>query len=555
MKKKLLYLASIITIFLLIYTITWFVIITSVAKQLNEQYAGRYINTKLIETEPDYFIKFAKIISYGFPFKMAIQVIGWQEEGETNLIKLNSPIYLGYDLLKQICFISYSGEATGHYKPVELKFGAKFKTGNYSIFAKIPLSFKLLKIFTQKKDSFELINFIKKIELRSENTQIFDLYDDQILYNEDHTVVAFSFDKHKYYTDINDFKNNIPQKLNISYSTKILESNVVNRRVPAGILLYRFTWPFAFNFRGNFYIKTNKIALSDFSKDLEITMSEAESSSESQKSLTTILYRNRVESDDSDTYLKIASKLDLKTGFSDKLLEAIPYLLSYIANLPKNLSVIDELKYIGDNKSKFSLAELENHQYNLDLDLNFIVRNKNTIRAQINNLSLFSNDTGVRLSSEFKINSLGKVDIDGVIVFNNYQATTNIITNYLFNLGRFKTFSDDSRSIYKEGTQYFLKSISDYPNSNSNIISFEYKLDSTNLKDSKIGTAEFNKITPLYYLGLYKAAAAKLHSNDKVITKLRELIPDFDEHQKLFKQFMIQPFQEIDSNIWQEMTK
>lgn len=548
MRKKLLYISAIITILALIYTITWFIIITSLTNQLNKQYANRYINTKLVDTEQDYFIKFAKITSYGFPFKIAIQIIGWQEEGENTLIKFNFPIYLGYDLLKQNCFISYSGEATGHYKPVELKFGAKFKSGNYSIFAKIPLSFKLFKIFIKKQDPFELVNFVEKIELRSESTKISDLYDEQILYNEDHTIISFFFDKRKYYTDLDDFKNNIPQEFDISYSTSILESNVINRRVPAGILLYRFTWPFAFDFHGKFHIKTNKSLLSDFSKDLEISINEARSSSKSQTSLTNILYRNKVEQDNSDTYFKISSKFDLKTGFSDELLKIISYLLLYIPKLPQNLSFIDDLKYVIDNKSKFSLAELENHQYNLDLDLNFIARNKNTFRAQINNLSLFSNDTGLRLSSEFKVSDFGKVDIKGLVVLNNYQVTTDIITNYLFNLGRFKRFSDDSRAIYKEGTEYFLKSISDHPYSNSNDISFEYKLDSTNLANSKIGTAEFNKIIPLYYLALYKVASTKLHSNDNIVNKLRELIPDFDEHQKLFKLFMIQPFQEIDTN-------
>jgi hypothetical protein len=81
------------------------------------------------------------------------------------------------------------------------------------------------------------------------------------------------------------------------------------------------------------------------------------------------------------------------------------------------------------------------------------------MRLQINNLYLFSNNTGFRLSSECKLESFGKFDIKGLAVFNNYLKATDYITYYFFNLGRFKTFSEDSCIIYKEATKCYFRSM------------------------------------------------------------------------------------------------
>jgi hypothetical protein len=75
------------------------------------------------------------------------------------------------------------------------------------------------------------------------------------------------------------------------------------------------------------------------------------------------------------------------------------------------------------------------------------------MRLQINNLYLFSNNTGFRLSSKCKLDSFGKFVIKGLGVFNYYLRATDLITNYFFNLGRFERFSEESRIIYKEATK------------------------------------------------------------------------------------------------------
>jgi hypothetical protein len=97
------------------------------------------------------------------------------------------------------------------------------------------------------------------------------------------------------------------------------------------------------------------------------------------------------------------------------------------------------------------------------------------MRLQINNFYIFSNNIGFRLSSECKLESFGKFDIKGLAVFNNYLKAKDLITNYFFNLGRFKTFSENSRITYKEATRCYFRSMSDHPNSNLDGTIFGYK--------------------------------------------------------------------------------
>lgn len=557
MRKILISVLVIIAILALMYSALWFALTISVSSKFNQQYANRTISTKAVGDGQEYLVSFREVTSYGFPFKLAIQIIGWREESKNALIEFNTPIRIGYDLLGQNAFISYSGEAVASYKPTSLNFGAIFKNQNAILTLNIPLSINLLKIFTQNKDLFQLVNFIKNIELRSEGTEILDLYDKKVLYNEALSIITLSFEKKKYYTDIEDFKNNIPQRLDINYAAKILASNMYKRRIPAGILLYRFAWPFTVDINSKLYIKSNNSQISEFAKDLEIGLISANFSTNILDSAISGLYKSRVEQGKFNSYTKVNSTINLKPGFSKAILDVIPFVLedSAITVLGfKNLAT--ELQYMDNNREKFNFTALENRHYVFDFDAYLAGHVNKQLTAQINNLSLFSNDTGLRLTSEIKLNEIFKdFDIKGLVVFNNYAKIIDIVTSYVFNFEKFTTLTDESHYVYREGIKYFLKTISDHPDSNSDDISFEYKLNSSNIKNGTIGTVEFEKVLPLYYLSLYTKAATKMRANDNPVARIKELVPDFNEHQKLLKQLMIQPFQEVDNEIWKNIIK
>lgn len=526
----------------------------SISATINQQYANRKLSTKSITKSPlDYYITFSKVSWYGFPFKVGFQVNNWQEEGEDVVIALQSPIKLGYDLLKQAAFVEYSGTAISqykktieHYEPIKTEFGTIFNTKNYSFTIKMPFSIKLLKVLVGQKNPFEIINFIKKITLSSKQTQIFDLYDQHKLYDEDYTSLSLSFEKRKYYTDLADFQNNVPYKLNINYTTNIIDSNIINRKIPSGILLYIFTGPFACNIEGQLYIQANSPLFNELTKDYELKIISAKTASKLHDAYTTLLYRDKTAEGDRNIQLKIDSKIDLKAGFSEEIIQLIQYLISLPQLSHNNEPWLEELRHIINNKDKFSLTELENHQYLFSLDMNSITKAYNTVHAQINNLSLFSNNTGFRITTEGKKDKLQEFNIKGLLILNNYRKPIELISNYILNLGRFKSFSEKSRIIYKDTLTTFLKQISDYPASTSDDLSFEYTLESNNITKGKIGSIEISKILPLYYLTLYTKAADYVRPNDLLEKRIQELIPDFHNHPGSLQQLIFPSLPERD---------
>ncbi|WP_341793983.1 MULTISPECIES: hypothetical protein [unclassified Rickettsia] len=560
MKKKLKLVLIIAATIILIYSGIWFAILISLSNSINQQYSNRYIDAKIFNNNEQYFIKFSKVRPYGFPFKFAIAIINLSEESSTRKVEFNSPIHIGYDLLAQHLFLSFRGEAIGRHKPVERGFGVKFNNKESILSAKIPLNLKLFKILWQKKDLFEIINLIEIFKFRSNKVEIFDLIDNQKLYDEDYTLFSLAFDKSKYYLDKEDFLENLPQKLDITYATKISESNLENRTIPAGLLLYRFAWPEKFTFDSKFYIETKATNFNDLAKDLEIKIDYAKIVSDSYEGSASLLYKGKLEDlGNNNIALKIDSKIKLNQGFIERLLNTIKTYnnkQAYLLKLAKLDNTNEELVYIINNKDKFDFTPLENRVYTFTLDVDLVTELNRVTRAQINNLSLFSGSSGFNLTNETTVNILKKSASKGIIIFNNYLKIIDIIGPYFYNLGRFKDFSDESRAVYKDALKAFLRTISDHPNSNSTDISFEYELDLANSNNSKIGKIDdINNIMPLYYLSLYKSAVEKVEPGDNIKEKMQELIPDFNKHQKILEQLMLPEFQEIDKNLWQEIIK
>lgn len=539
----------------LAYSILWFGILFSISHSINQKYSDTYIN---IDDSKQYFIKFSKVKPYGFPFKFGISFINWEEESINRKIEANTPINIGYDLLKQNLFLSFSGEAFGKFKPTQRGFGVKFYNDNCMLSAKMPLNFKLFKIVKEKK-LFEVINFIKDIKFTSGKVEIFDLVDNKKLYEEDHTLFTLVFDKSKYYTSKQDFLDNIPQKLEINYDTEIVQSDLEDRIIPAGLLLFRLAWHSNFTFSANFLVTANNPNFKDFAKDLTIKVTNARINSNNFENNINLLYQGKLDDlGNNNINLLIDSKFKLRQGFITGLLDFIKkyydrqtYLLKILDNeLYKDFN--DKLNYILNNSRQFDFSILEDREYDFKLNASLFTELNKLTRAQINGLSLYSKETGFNITNETVVNIFKDSYSKGDVIANNYAKIIEVLSAYIY-----KNFSEESKEIYKNAFISFLKTISDHPNSSNLIdVSFEYKIDLSNFNKTKIGTIDdINKIIPLYYLSLYKAAIQKVKTGDNLKEKIIELIPDFKEHQKILEGCMLPEFQDINENIWQKIIK
>ena len=552
---------SVFAIFL-IYSLAWFIILQLISTELNKQYANNGINTQDIGTKESHIIKFSHIEPCGFPFKISLRIFGWSEDSNTSKINFTSPIYVGYDLLKQHMFTSFSGEIIAKYKPVQSGFGSRFKIGSHEILIKYPITSRLIKNLIYKKNIFELVNFIKSLELKSRDIQIFDLIDQTKLYDEDYTYIKLSINKHKYYTSLSGLLNQIPQRFDIIYSTSVVEPMPLNRIVPRSLLFNGAIWNFAFKIDSNFYIKSNNLTLTDFNKDFEIGVLYLKSSSEIHSSLNSLFYSKKIDNFTTNLSVKLASQIELKNDFAAKVPNFLKYLTSdelrFIVgfNYDLNNDVKDELQYIINNTDKFDFKPFGNKKYECELDLNVIQR-KSSLYTKINNFSIFSGETGVRLRNNIDLMDQLNLNINGLILLNNYPKILDLLSDYLYRLGKYKTFSEKNRNVYNDTLKSFLHSISDYPDSNSKDISLDYKIDFSNPDKGKIGSSTIDKLKSLYHLTLYQKAieAIKINNDsDNIINLIIELAPTFSNNPKLLEKLIKEPTK-IDKETWEEIIK
>ncbi len=555
MTKTLKIIFCICTLAVLIYSILWFAILFLLSNSINQKYSGTYFN---IDDSQQYFIKFSKATPYGFPFKFGISIINWHEESVNRKVEFNSPINIGYNLLKQQIFIDFSGEVVGRFKPIERGFGVKFYNDNCILSAKIPLSFKLFRIIKEKKDFFEIINFIEDIKFTSNKAEIFDLVDNKKLYEEDHTLFTLTFDKSNYYKSKQDFLDNIPQKLEINYNTEIIQSDLEDRIIPAGLLLYRLAWHNNLKFSANFLVMTHNPCFKDFAKDLTIKITNAQINSNSFENNINLLYKGQLDGlGNNNVNLLIDSKFKLKQDFIRNFLNFIRKYYNkqnYLLTITDNKSYRDlnsKLSYILDSSQQFDFNILEDREYDFKLNASLFTELNKLARAQINALSLYSNGTGFDITNETVVNIFKDSYSKGDIIANNYPKILEVLSSYIY-----KDLSEESKEVYKNAFLSFFKTISDHPNSsNLTDVSFEYKFDLSDLNKTKIGTIDdINKVLPLYYLSLYQAAVKKVKTGDNLKEKIMELIPDFKEHKNILEKCML-PGQDINDTMWQEITK
>lgn len=564
MRKKLAYFFLIIFFPIFIYTLGWFISLLFLSHAINKQFANLDINTKAIGTGEEFYVRFSNVALYGFPFKIAIKINNYQEESSSSKIGCKSPIYLGYDLIRQGFFGNYSGEILANYKPIQAGFGSKILSDNYLFFIKLPLKYKLLKnIFSDEKNWFEIINFVKFIELKSNKIEIYDLVDNSKLYDQDYKITNITFKKRKYYNTLVDLLNNIPSRLEIFQKNKINYA-VWDRKISPASLLFGIHWPIFLNGENRLYINFHNPIFENLSNDLEIGFN-SNSTSNIHSGQVNALYRGKLHKLDADVSLKLFANLSLNKGFFDAIFNFLKYLNNYSErtlanekpNILKNGSNGDVVKLFLDNlQSKINnsnLKKLEAKNYEIDANINLINLN-NSLKFKFYNLSIFSGQTGFRLNTEGRFDKSLQYFTKGLVSFDNYnKIIDHFISDDMFSATQ--NYSQESRSLYSETLKYFLKNISDHPKSLSNNISLAFEVDSTDMDKGKVGLAEIKNLKKLFNLALYKKAIERMKTGENAKEKIKELLPNLNEdQQKALEQIISNPTQ-VYNDIWQKLIK
>lgn len=515
-----------VVIFVSVYSLFWFGALGLLARNLNKNYANQDLNIQNFIAD-EAFIRFSHISPAGFPFKIALKIYNMSEEVISGKTEYQAPITFGYDLLKQDFFANYNGQIISKYKPLQNNFGAKINIQDYVIFVHAPLKPKVFSILSHAasaRNIWPIVNLIQDFGIKSGQIKALDLVDDTLLYVQDNQYVKIAIEMPQYYSNLQEFLDNIPKKINVEYATQISHSNI-NKKIIPSLLIGSFS-PFSYDIDGAFYVQTTAAKYQDLPKDIEVKVHHLNHKAKTISASSKVFYRSTINDDRLvSVILKADGHVNLKSGFVDQLFNMLEQITPYLGSNPAISAFVSKLQLdakergISASDIKSSLKELENRSYDktIDLAINFDEKNK-SLSAEVKDFSILSGITGVRLNSKFDIrpdrsNNGFFQKFDGNVLLSNYQRLINIIdSNYqnfapLFSATQEQTgYKLQEKRIKDRKAQLaqFLKNLSDHPLSTSNDLSFEYKIRSDDLENSQIGSTTLGKLKEIYYISTLK---------------------------------------------------
>ena len=557
--------AKILTLVLVLISIAicglWYYATFTVSNKINEQYSSKPIAFKSFDKQ-DYFISFDKVKPNGFPFQIAWIVQGWSEESMDAEIKYSAPIKFGYNILLQQAFVEYSGDIIASYKPESRGFGSRLKIKDYKITVDLPLTAKLIADLKNMKDPIGIINYIRDINISTGKVEIFDLVDEEKFYDKEYEHLKLSFIKSKEYTDLEDFLDNIPQHYEADYGVKVNSVETMPRKIPVS-LFYGFTiLPNEFKAKAKIIVDTKGNNINEVTKGIKVQADIYSYLPVVNLSNLKIHYEGgHSKSTQEADIINISSRVRLNKGFFDKLFSYYKLIADELRASKIGQLVDREAQYIMNNKNYFRFEDIEDTDYEFNLKMNSY-SSKEKLYMKIHDLSVFSDSAGIKIVHEMEAQNKGYKRLanqrwfaKGVLLLKNYPAIVDFTSGYIYRFGKFRFLSDDARNIYIDVNKSVLKQISDHPKSNSEDLSFEYLVDSENLKETKFGTAKIDQISQIYKLTLYEKLFSKVGFDDNALEQVTKIFPDLDVKDPMLKKFLPKLSKAKDLGIDKEVKK
>lgn len=522
------------------YSFGWYYVANKAASEINTKYAGKKIAIKPLINNEEYSIGFDKASTSGFPFEIAVKLHGWKEESQGSLISYNEPINIGYNLISQAAYISYNGDIDAAYKPVSSGFGAMLKVNNYLIKVSLPLTGKLFKAVPSMKDFAELINYIGDITISTKEVQIVDKQENELFYDKDYEKLKFSFVSAKYYKTLEEILSDIPKEYEIHYNAKTKPVKFVSRRIPVSLFYDFALMPSDFTLSAIAHIKTKAKTIKEFSSDVEAKADLTFSSSKIDLTSFKLGFKGDLDViKGRNTKLTIDGQLRLKDGLFESLFKQYESIRPKVLEAPAGIAINQEVTYIIANKDAFRFKDLENSDYTFNIDMNSSYSHNNAL-IKFNNLSIYSGDSGFKLTHESTMNQKNLRDwhAQGVLLVKSYPNVVDFSSGYIYRFGKFRFLNNEARSLYIDVNKTFLKTISDYPASTSNDLSFDYIIDSNSLQSGKVGSTQIDKIPEIYYSILYKKLFAMIDPAGDMLAQMKKILPDLNENAPLFKKLL-----------------
>ena len=537
------YFTILVIILISAYTGFWYYQILQITKELNTNYASKKLLARGIEND-DYYVSFNKVVAYGFPFEFGVKIVGWKEESLDAEINYQNPIFVRYDFLKQKLIASYTGDIIAFYRPITHNFGARLSIKDYFISVDMPITKPLLDTLGNLVDPFELVNHFGKIKMGTDKVEIFDLNDGEEFYEKSHEQINISFEPRKYYTSFEDFKDNMPSKIELDYVVKTEENNALKRNIPTSLFYGFYMFPSDFRAIGKLSLNIREDEVEDILDNADIKLDFQISSKYFDVESYSLDYKSSSSKEDHSSFaLKNKAHFKSKKGAFDELFRQYGEVKPLLSNTFFGKILINEIEYIIGNRQVFNFDNLENSDY--DLTINLVgVSSPRMMDINLENFSLISQPSGVRLTSHLNIQK-PLLDIknsqnpqwlsEGVVYIQNYSAVIDFFSGYIYRFGKYKFISDKAREVYSDVNKHFFKRISDHPNSKSKDLSFEYEISSSDLDNTKFGNIKVDQIRDLYQAELISRLVENVKLDGDILSRMKEIIPDLDENSEIVR--------------------
>ena len=536
--KLIRFLVIILLVIMAVICGVWYYITSHVASEMNRKYAGQQLAVKGLDKK-DYFITFEEVAPEGFPFKISWSAKGWMEESRKAKISYSSPVKFGYNLLLQQAFVSYDGEIMAAYKPEKHGFGSKLKVSDYTIAVDLPLNRGLINTLKNMDDPVQIVNHLGNINVSSRKVEIFDLVNNEKFYDKDYERLKLTFVTQKQYTNLEDLLSNIPQHYTVDYIVKMNPLEATVRRLPVSLFYGFSALPSGLDMTASAVIKTAGNTIDEITKGLQVKADITCDSTFLNMSDFKLDYKSGNDVAGRDYELDMTSKLYFKQGMFDQLFKRYELVALQVIASPAGRLVDREIQYIIRNKDKFKFKDLEDSDYDFNLKMNSF-HSKSKLYMKVHDFSIFSQNSGIRLKHEMESTEQRdkKWFAKGVLYLKNYPAVVDFTSGYIYRFGKFRFLSEEARELYIDVNKSFLKDISDYPDSTSNDLSFEYSMNSGNLNKTEFGSVRVEQIAELYTLMLYKKLFGTVGHGGDVLARMQKILPDIDGNEPLLKKIL-----------------
>lgn len=450
-----------------LYSISWYVLSWILCKEL-----GRYsseLKVRLINTDVTY--SFQKAMPYGFPFKIGAKIIGLHEDAQTYHTSHEGVVTLGYDLIKQGAFFENIGQSTARVKPFDSGFGSVVNIDS-SYFVKLGLIKTFYQLSIKQIPIFELVNFIDYIRFASKNARVYDLTNQELIFDHDFIKFSLNWDKSKYYHSLDEMLKDIPD--NYSINVQVAIGEVAPRRaVIAPLSLVYLSLPPIDNVNINFVanLATNKInptpadLLNNFKLNIQALELDGKDASGKVK-LSTEVQRSQQNEDGS---------FDIEADLNFKNLHNLTKYLELINKQSPELEILKNQDLIQILEQPYDIKTSISGKYKLSPKIN---------KLTIDNLDFMLDDIGFNLKADTALSDAKQWHFDGSLLL----LKPDSVLRKIMAIAAIYTKADiGERERRVSDTVRILKAISNHPTSESRDISIDFSF-SNDMNSSRIGT-------------------------------------------------------------------